>query len=325
MNINYQDPIFSVISFLLLIIIGILIGHFFELWRKTRRMKNLGEFIDKFNCVDNLNLKEILENKSDNVNAILLLAMAFEKDGSYDKSLNIYLSVIDLVDNKNDILKKIANLYIKVGFLHKAKDTLHILLKTSPRDNESLKMLFFVNDKLKDYSEMKEIIEILDELDENIKDEVAYFEMKLYQNDLNKNIEKLENLYKKYPILKRFYFEEYFRLNPQKAFLKLREEDIYSMIDIIWDLEIPNKNQTLCNILSAKHKATCSTLAPFEIEVLKQLPTEMAILDFEYICSECKNIFPIYEYRCPKCKELFSMKVEMKLESKNREMLPQTF
>jgi tetratricopeptide (TPR) repeat protein len=325
LNIDYKDPLFSVIIFLLLIIIAILVTHFLGVWREKSRVKDLDEFMDKFNCFDNLNIKDILENRSDNINSILLLAMAFEKEGSYDKSLNIYLSIIDMVSNKYEILKKIANLYIKIGFLQKSRETLHTVLKRFPRDKEALKMLFFVNDKLTNYDEMSEIIEIFDELDEDIQEEIAYLEMRLYESDVKKNSEKLKVLYKKYPILKRFYFEEYLRINPYKAFSEIKEEDIYSMIDIIWSLEIPNKNQTFCNILAAKHKTSCSTPAPFEIEVLKQLPSEIAILDFEYICNSCKNIFPIYEYRCPKCKTLFSMEVEMKLESKNREKLPQTF
>ena len=325
MNIDYKDPAFSIIVFLLLIIIAVLVTHFLGIWRERRKAKDLDEFVNKFECFDNLNIKDILENRDDNINSILLLAMAFEKEGSYDKSLNIYLSIIDMVNNRYEILKKIANLYIKIGFLEKSKETLHTILKNIPRDREALKMLFFVNDKLKNYNEMRDIIEVFAELDEDVKDEVAYLEMRLYQMDMQKNSEKLEALYEKYPILKRFYFEEYFRVNPYKAFLKIKEEDIYSMIDLIWHLEIPNKNQTLCNILASKHKTTCSTPAPFEIEVLKQLPNDIAVLDFEYICKECKSIFPIYEYRCPKCKALFSMEVEMRLESKNRDKLPQTF
>ena len=63
-------------------------------------------------------------------------------------------------------------------------------------------------------------------------------------------------------------------------------------------------------IKSAKKEIQIDKKAPiFELEVLKYTPRELADLEFEYVCQNCKHLFPLYEDRCPNCKELFSFKV----------------
>ena len=90
------------------------------------------------------------------------------------------------------------------------------------------------------------------------------------------------------------------------------EDDVYEMIDIFWNCKtLPLKNNAFLHIKAAKKNMTTEIKSPmFELEVLKYLPLHLADLEFEYICSNCKNVFPIYENRCPKCKELFTFKVE---------------
>jgi len=312
--LDYRDPLFSIIVFLSLIVITILITNFLGQMKEKNKLKHLKEFIDKF---DFLNDKEIKTIFSDNVStkALLLLAIAFEKEGNYEKSLNIYLLLLENVNSneKFTILQKMAEVYLKAGFLHKSRESLVEILRSYPRNIESLKLLFIVDDKLKNYDEMDNIIEIFEELEKNCYKEKAYLEFKkaLFKNDKN----KMKLLYKEYPILKRSYVSYFIYINQKMIFDELDENDVYEMIDIFWNNEnLPLKNEAFIHIKGAKKEITTTLKSPiFELEVLKYTPKNLADLEFEYICNNCKHIFPLYDDRCPHCGELFSMKVEINI------------
>ena len=83
--LNYRDPLFSVILFLSLIVFTILVTNFIGTLREKNRVKHLKNFIDKFDFLDDKEVKSIFsENIS--TNAMILLAIAFEKEGNYEKS-----------------------------------------------------------------------------------------------------------------------------------------------------------------------------------------------------------------------------------------------
>jgi len=308
---DYRDPLFSIIVFLILIAITIIITNILGFFKEKHRLKSLKEFIDKFEFLNNKEIKSIVKDEI-SINALLLLAIAFEKEGNYEKSLSIYLAVLDNIDKKEkfEILKKVANLYIKAGFLHKARESLLEVLRAKPRDKEALKLLLVVDDKLKNYDEMEEVIDVFEILEEDITKEKGYvlFKKALFEQ----NIKRLDELYVKYPFLKRSYITFLIYKNPKKVWEIIDENDVYEMIDIFYNYpNLPSKNKALLQIKAAKKEVEIYEKAPiFEIEVLKYLPKNFAILEFEYICSNCKHIYPIYEERCPNCKELFTLKVE---------------
>jgi len=316
--LDYRDPLFSVILFLSMIVVAILITNFLGNLKEKNRLKHLKEFVDKF---DFLNDDEIKSIYSDNVstNALLLLAIAFEKEGNYEKSLNIYLVLLENTSSKEKftILQKMAEVYLKAGFLHKSRESLVEILRSFPRNKDVLKLLFIVDDKLKNYDEMDNVIEILEELDENVDKEKAYLEFKkaIFTNDKN----KLKNLYKQYPILKRSYVSYFININPKMIFDEINEDEVYEMIDVFWNNEnLPLKNDAFINIKGAKKEITTTLKSPiFELEVLKYTPKNLADLEFEYICSNCKHLFPLYDERCPHCGELFAMKVEVNIANKS--------
>jgi len=314
---DYRNPLFSIIIFLIMVLITILITNFFGQLKEKNKIKNLKDFIDKF---DFLNDKEMSSIFSDNIsiNALLLLAIAFEKEGNYEKSLNIYLTLLENISIKEKftILQNMAEVYLKAGFLHKSRESLIEILRAYPRDKKALNLLFIVDDKLKNYDEMDNIIEIWEELDEDIEKQKAYlmFQQAIFKNDKDEII----NLYKKYPILKRNYFSYFLNINSKKVFDEVSEKDVYEMLDIFWNNEnLPLKNEAFINIKSAKKEIKSSNKSPiFEIEVLKYMPKDLGDLEFEYICKNCKQIFPLYDDRCPHCKELFSFKIETILVKK---------
>ena len=308
---EYRDPLFNIIIFLTLIVITILITNFLGSLKQKNKIKHLKEFMEKFNFLDDKEVKSLV---SDNVstNALLLLALGFEKEGNYEKSLNIYLVLLEnsSPQEKFTILQNMAEVYFKAGFLHKSREALLEILRAYPRKLEALELLFIVDDKLKNYDEMENIIEILEELEQNVKKEKAY--LYFQQARFNQDKNKIKELYKEYPILKRDYVQYFLYENPKEIFDNVNEEDVYEMLDIFWQSDnLPLKNEAFMQIQAAKKELTTTIISPiFELEVLKHLPKNLADLEFEYICTNCKHIFPLYEERCPHCKELFSFKIE---------------
>ena len=308
---EYRDPLFNIIIFLTLIVLTILITNFLGSLKQKNKIKHLKDFIDKFNFLDDKEVKSLV---TDNIstNALLLLALGFEKEGNYEKSLNIYLVLLEnsSPQEKFTILQNMAEVYFKAGFLHKAREALLEILRAYPRKLDALELLFIVDDKLKNYDEMENIIEILEELEQNVKKEKAY--LSFQQAKFNHDKDKIRKLYKEYPILKRDYVQYFLYENPKEVFDNVNEQDVYEMLDIFWQNDnLPLKNEAFMQIKAAKKELTTTIISPiFELEVLKYLPKNLADLEFEYICTNCKHIFPLYEERCPHCKELFSFKIE---------------
>ena len=306
---NYRDPLFSVIAFFVLILIGILIAFIFEKIREIFRQKEIEKLIQNFDYID---------TKNNSFNALMLLAKAYEKEGDYEKALKIYLS-LEKEYHSNEILLNIANLYFKAGFLEKSREILYKILKTSPRNKDALKLLILVNEKLGEIKENIDILEIFEELGVNLPKEKANAMIKLfYKQGCNikefcKEIESFEDIYKIYPFVKREYILYLFKTNPKKAYEIL---NVYEHLDTYYYRNDIPKTEKFCNVLAAKKIIKCNKKAPFEIEAMKYLPANLAELEFEYFCQNCKKTFPLYSTRCPKCYELFSQKLLIKLSEK---------
>jgi tetratricopeptide (TPR) repeat protein len=301
-----RDPLFHIILFLIIILLTVLVTIAIGRIREYLREKELKNFLKDFEYLEIENVK--LDNSSRE--ALFLLAKAYSKEGEYEKALKIYLWI-----NKNikstEILKEIANLYFKAGFLEKAKNIAYQVLKIRPRDKEMLKILLVIDEKLGNFKEMIDIIEIFEELGVDLQKEKANALIKYIQNGKNcelefcEGINTIEDVYKKYPFIKREYLEFLFKTSPKKAY-ELIDENYHKYIDLFFYRDdIPEK------IKDDKWKIYNNT--PFEIKALNYLPSNLAILEFEYICSNCKKVFPLYSSRCPHCNELFSEELILRL------------
>jgi len=316
--VSYSNPLFSIIIFLSIVAITIMITNFLGSLKEKNRIKHLKEFIDKFEFLNDKEIKNVLKDQV-SINALFLLAMAFEKEGNYEKSLNIYLAILENVtkNEKFDVLQKVAKVYFKAGFLHKARVSLLEILRSKPRNKEALKLLLIVDDKLKNYDEMENIVEIFEELEIDVEKEKCYVLFKKALFEMDKD--KLKKLYNKYPYLKRSYISYLISVNPKEVFEEINENDVYEMIDIFYNYEsLPIKNNALIQIKAAKKELETTIKSPvFELEVLKYLPKDLVNLEFEYICQNCKHLYPIYDERCPNCKELFTFRVEPIISKNN--------
>ena len=308
---NYRDPLFSVIAFFLLVLFAIIFSLILEKVREFLRKKEIEELIQNF---DYISTKE-LENP---INAMILLAKAYEKEGNFEKALEIFL-LIEKKKHSNEILLNIAELYFKAGFLQKAQEIVYKILKTNPRNVKALKLLILIDEKLGNIKEIVDILEIFEELEISLPKEKANALIKLFLKngcnieDFCKEIASFEDIYEKYPFVKREYVSYLFKINPKKAYEIV---DVYEHLDLYYHRNDIPENEKFCNILAIKKSKKCSKKAPFEIEAMKYLPKNLAELEFEYYCENCKKTFPIYSVRCPVCHELFTQKLLLKLSPK---------
>ena len=114
------------------------------------------------------------------------------------------------------------------------------------------------------------------------------------------------------PFLQRKIFELW-QTTGEKVDLELFETfDHKKLLDMLWMADTNWFDITKCKaplvqeICSARGliQPQCKNHTYFELEVLSNLQSvgyKKASLNFEYICSECKNSFPIHSHRCPSC------------------------
>jgi len=307
---NYKDPLFSVIIFFLIILIAIVLALVLGKIKEILKQKEIEKLMKNFEYFN--------EDLNNPLNALLLLAHAYEKEGNYEKAIEIYLLIEkDYPSNTN--LLNIAKCYFKAGFLQKAEQIVEKILKTNPRNKEALKLLILINEKFNNIKDIIDILDIFDELEVSLPKEKANAMIKLFlQNGCNieefcEDIKNFEDIYEKYPFVKREYLAYLFGVNIKKAYEIV---DIYEYLDLFWYRNDIPENNKFCNILAAKKLTNCKKKAPFELEVLKNLNKNIAELEFEYVCENCKKTFPLYSTRCPKCGELFTQKLIIKLMEK---------
>ena len=307
---NYRDPLFSVIIFFLIILSAVVLTLFFGKIKEYLKQKEIEKLMQNFEYFS--------EDLNNPLNALLLLADAYEKEGNYEKAIEIFLLIQkDYPSNKN--LLKIAKCYFKAGFLQKSHNIVEKILKTHPRNKEALKLLILIDEKFNNLKEIIDILEIFEELEVSLPKEKANAMIKLFlKNGCNieefcNGVKDFGDIYKKYPFVKREYLNYLFRISPKKAYEIV---DVYEHLDLYWYRDDIPDNEKFCNVLAAKKLAECIKKAPFEIEVLKNLDKNIAEPEFEYICNNCKKTFPLYSSRCPKCGELFTQKLLIRLMEK---------
>jgi len=311
---DFRDPLFSVIAFFVIVLISVLITIGAGKLRNYLRQKEIKKLLDEFEYVE---IDDIKLNTA-SIDALLILAKAYEKTGDYDKALKIYLW-ISKTDENVKILKNIAFLYFKAGFLEKAKSVIYKVLKVKPRDVEALKLLLLIDEKLGNYQEIVDVLEVFNELGVKLPKERANALIKLITHggcnikEFCKDVNNFEDIYKKYPYTRREYVNYLFKFDIKKAYEIL---DVYEDLDLYFYRDDIPSNEKFKDILAVKNKEITNKKLNFELEVLKYLPKNLAELEFEYICQNCKKVFPLYSTRCPNCHELFSQKLITKLAKK---------
>jgi tetratricopeptide (TPR) repeat protein len=332
--LNYRDPLTGIIFILTLVFLASFITYTLSIYKEKLARKEYRKLLKRFELG---NLKEedyiyLYSTYNLPFDSIILLASSFIHKGKYDKAISVYLTLLEHVKEpvkKQELLELLGSAYFKSGMLQRSKDIYLKILKFSPRHKIALKSLLLIYENLKEYHKVEDVLESLEELEEDIYIEKVFLKAQLTINDPFLSYEKkaieLLKQYKKDQKIQRLVVSYLTKYNKAIFWENINLFDPLNIIDILWYLDFDdinwdavNSSKNLKEIYSAKgFIADLTQSESFELQTLisvKNSPIKSDIdLNFEFICSKCKKIHPVYESRCPHCHTPLSFKVEPKL------------
>lgn len=336
--IEYRDPLFGVIILFAIVFVISFSNYWWGVFKSKEDKQSIDKFVKKFEIVTDENeYKKLLEDASIPLESLALLAHAYAKGGDYEKAINIYLVTLKRVkgkDEKQYLLSMLGKIYFKAGFLHRGSEVFLESLRLHPRNEESLKYLSVVYEQLQEYTKAQEVLDSLEELGAKVRLQRTYLKAlailkESHFTDMQKK-EQLLNLSIEEPFLRRKLFEFM-----QEVGLKI-EPDFFEtlpfeeMIDTLWYMDVKAYDMLTCKDILVRKIAMAKGLipyeeegdAPFAVDVLGKLRSTgytKATLGFEYVCSECKQVFPIHFYRCPHCQSIHTAKIQTLLSLASHE------
>jgi hypothetical protein len=120
-------------------------------------------------------------------------------------------------------------------------------------------------------------------------------------------------------MLDRMVFEYLFLHNPKLAWSVIDIQRVSILADILWklpqehvDFTVVAKSSFLQELYTAKgYIKDAQSSGVFELNILIHLQNKIdATLSFEYICKECKVVFPFGFHRCSSCHAIDSLELE---------------
>jgi len=331
--IEFRDPLFSIIIFFVIIFIITFLSYWWGRYKAKEESRGLDKFLQQFRKLPSKNeLKILISSGELSEKSWLLLAHSYTKNGDFEKAIEIYNEILKIPQsaNKKETMFLLGKVYFKAGFLERSKQVFLEILKNSPRSPHALKYLLLVYEYMRDYKSALEVLEPLDELNINISSDTMYLNSLSLLNDINISKEqkstKLLLMYKEKRQLTYMIFEYLFRTNPKLAWENFDNSRSELLTDVLWNLDakdlnydIISQNNHLRELYSARGDFDLSDQsAIFELDVLINLKktTINATLNFEYICSNCKQAYPFAFNRCSNCHAICTLTLDWSL-SKN--------
>ena len=332
--IEYRDPLFGIFAIFTLIFIVSFLTYAYSIYIERISRKEYRKLLQKFELGD---LKEddyihLYTTYNLPFDSIILLASSFLHKGDYNKAISVYLALLEHVKDptkKEELLELLGKTYFKGGFLQRSKDIYLKILKFSPHNINSLNYLLIIYEKLKDYSQSKDVLESLIELDVDVKNEDVYITtLKTIDESIMSFDEKSHNLleiFKSNHIIERLVIEFLLKYNKSLFWENINLFTLQKAIDLLWyldfndiDFNIVENNPFLTELYSAKgYINTTKQSDIFELNVLISTNNSTSKVDidlnFDFICTKCKKQHPIYDSRCPHCNSILTFKVKPQL------------
>ncbi len=327
--IEFRDPLFSIIIFFVLIFVITFFSYWWGRYKSKEDFKHLDRFLKQFRSLPSQNeLKVLISSGELSEKSWLLLAQSYSKNGDYEKSIDIYNEILKVGDKSRykENLFLLGKTYYKAGFLERSKQIFLEILKNNPRTPQALHYLLLVYETMRDYASALEVLESLGELEKDITIEYAYLKSLALLNDaslgVNTKAEKLLEIYIKTHQLTYFVFEYLFKVNPKLAWENFDSSKSELLCDVLWhvdkkdlDFDIITANGYLRELYTARGDLNLATKSSvFEFDVLINLNDKSsATLSFEYMCDNCKQMYPFAFHRCSSCHTLDTSRVEFSL------------
>ena len=337
--IAYRDPLFGVIILFAIVFVISFSNYWWGVFKNKEEKQSIDKFVKKFEIVTDENeYKKLLEDASIPLESLALLAHAYFKGGDYEKAINIYLVTLKRVKGKEEkqyLLSTLGKTYFKAGFLQRSSEVFLESLHLHPRNEESLKYLTVAYEQLQEYVKAEEVLDSLEELGAKVAVQRAYLKALSTIKDSNlkssQKVEQLLELCVTAPFLKRKVFE-YMLENGIKIEPEFFETlPFRSIMDLLWYVDVMVYDMLTCKDPLVQQIAMARALTPyiepkqevpFALDVLGKLHSigyTQASLSFEYLCFECKHIFPIHFYRCPHCQSIDTVTIQTTLTKADHE------
>ncbi len=329
---------FGIVILFAIIFIISFANYWWGIFKSKEEKDSIEKFIRKFEIVsDEKEYKKLLQDSNIPIESLVLLADAYGKSGDYEKTINIYLVALKRVrgrDKKQYILSNLGRTYFKAGFLSRSSEVFLESLKLHPRNEESLRYLTVVYEKLKEYDRASEVLDALEELGAVVEKQKLYLQvLQISENSKltnQKKEQKLEKIAQKERFLQRKYFEfmQQNRLNITKE--KLEGLYLKNLTDLLWFMDDKWLDLTKSSKPILRQIAMAKGLLEYEklengifafdvLGVLKKEKNVKADLSFHYMCSDCKNVYPLYFYRCPNCLAIDKTEIQSSIIKANDE------
>jgi lipopolysaccharide biosynthesis regulator YciM len=338
--IAYRDPLFGVIILCAIVFVISFANYWWGVFKNKEEKQSIEKFVKKFEIVTDENeYKKLLEDASIPLESLALLAHAYSKGGDYEKAINIYLVTLKRVkgkDEKQYLLSTLGKTYFKAGFLRRSSEVFLESLRLHPRNEESLKYLSVAYEQLQEYVKAEEVLDSLEELGANVALQRTYLKALglLKDKNLKENdkIERVLALCEQAPFLRRKLFEHMQEngIAIEKRFFETLPFE--EMVDLLWYVDPMVYDITTSSEPLVRYVAMARGLVPyapqdadvpFALDIMMRLRTlefTKATVGFEYVCRECKQIFPIHFYRCPQCHSVHTASIQSKLiQTENEE------
>jgi len=328
----YNDPLFSILLIIVIALIIALVTYGWGLYRQQKEEGNLLKFLEKFDSNECALDTSDMVFETNMFKPLTLLAKAFENAGEYHKAINIYLYLIKHIEHPNgesELLERLGNTYLHAGFLERAKSIYIEILRKKPRSVNVLYELSVVYEMMHHYDKAKEVLQPLQILGEETTalERFLDFSALLSNKTMEKEtkIQKLKEILKKQPSFYRHIITALLQLDTQIAWESIDTERIHEIIDVLWflpnsqlDLAIIAQNKQLQTLYYAKgYLVDAHTQSGiFSVDMLataKQSGFIEGDLHFSYLCTKCKQSFPVSFKRCPNCMAINTVKVEEKI------------
>lgn len=332
--LEYRDPLFGIMVIVSLVFIFSFLTYSWGIYKEKKSRQEYRKLLKRFELgklkeEDYVHLYATYNLPFD---SILLLASTFLHKGDYTKAISVYLTLLEHVQDrvkKEELLDLLGTTYFKGGFLQRSKDIFLKILKFSPRNQHALEYLLIIYEKLKEYDKAEEVIDSLSELKTDIFREKIYIStLRIISDPLMSFEEKSTNLlaiFKMNKIVERLVVQFLIQFNKTLFWQNLELFNVVKFLDLMWYLDFNDidfgkvsQNKLLRELYSAKGYINEATQSEkFELNILITLHKEkssiQADLNFEFLCSKCKKVHPVYEPRCPHCHGILTFKVEPQL------------
>ena len=327
--IEFRDPLFSIIVFFAIIFMITFFSYWWSRYKRREDSKYLDNFLKQFCTLPSKDELNVLISSGElSEKSWLLLAQSYYKTGDYEKSIEIYNELLNVGsrENKRETMFLLGKTYFKAGFLERSKQIFLKILKTNPRTPQALNYLLLVYEYMRQYKDALDVLEPLAELNKDTRLDSLYLKaMALLHNNNTTAEEKAEGLlelYKENHLLAHLVFEFLFRVDPKLAWENFDSSKSELLSDILWNLEskdlnldIISQNGYLRELYTARGDISLAEgSSHFELDVLIKLKGKAnATLSFEYVCDNCKMLFPFVFHRCSACHSIDTARIEWHL------------